>query len=145
MKVFTIGFTKKTAKEFFGKLRDSQVRSIIDVRLNNLSQLAAFAKRDDLKFFLDEICGIDYYHVEILAPTEKMLSQYKKKTISWDIYEQKFLDLIESRKIEQQIPDELLERACLLCSEHLPHKCHRRLVVEYLKDHGRKIDVQHLM
>lgn len=145
MTVFTIGFTKKSAQTFFEKLKTASVRRVIDVRLNNVSQLAAFAKRDDLAYFLKEICGIEYVHLPILAPTQEMLDSYKKHKGSWAAYEKQFLDLMESRKIEASLSDETLEGGCLLCSEHQPHKCHRRLVVEYLKDHGKSIDVKHLV
>ena len=145
MKVFTIGFTKKSARVFFENLKQSGAQRVIDVRLNNVSQLAAFAKRDDLEFFLREICGIGYLHLEYLAPTQNMLNRYKKEKGTWATYERDFLDLMESRRIEEVISDDILAGGCLLCSEHQPHKCHRRLVIEYLKDHGWDLDVSHLV
>lgn len=145
MTLFTIGFTKKSAQTFFEKLSDAGVRRVLDVRLNNVSQLAAFAKRDDLAYFLREICGIEYLHLPILAPTKEMLDAYKKHKGSWALYEKEFLDLMQARRVEKALSDEMLESGCLLCSEHQPHKCHRRLVVEYLQDHGKTIHVKHLV
>ena len=86
MKIFTIGFTKKSARTFFMKLRESGAQQVVDVRLNNVSQLAGFAKKDDLQFFLREICHMDYVHVPILAPTAEMLATYKKKKGEWSAY-----------------------------------------------------------
>lgn len=144
MKIYTIGFTKKSAETFFGLLREAQVRTLIDVRLNNISQLAGFAKRDDLKYFLDEICDIRYSHRVDLAPTQSMLDDYKKHDVSWAVYEDRFLKLMEHRRIEDTVPRELLDNAALLCSEDKPLQCHRRLVVEYLSRHWDDITIQHL-
>lgn len=144
MKVFTIGFTKKNARQFFETLRQSRAKRVVDVRLNNVSQLAGFAKRDDLKFFLKEMCGMDYVHTPDLAPTQEMLDEYKKLKGDWGTYEKRFLDLMEKRKIEERIPKEVIAEGCLLCSEDKPHHCHRRLVAEYLKQHWGDIDISHL-
>lgn len=144
MKVFTIGFTKKNARQFFETLRKSGTKRVVDVRLNNVSQLAGFAKRDDLKFFLKEVCDIDYVHVPDLAPTKEMLDEYKKLKGDWNIYEKRFLDLMEKRRIEERIPKEVIAEGCLLCSEDKPHHCHRRLVAEYLKQHWGDLDISHL-
>jgi len=144
MKVFTIGFTKKSARQFFETLRQSGVKRVVDVRLNNVSQLAGFAKRDDLKFFLKEVCGMDYVHTPDLAPTQEMLDEYKKLKGDWATYEKRFLDLMEKRKIEERIPKEVVAEGCLLCSEDKPHHCHRRLVAEYLKQHWGDLDISHL-
>jgi len=146
MSVYTIGFTKKNAKVFFNFLRESKITKLIDVRLNNVSQLAGFAKKDDLKFFLDELCnGAEYIHSPELAPTKEMLSAYKKGEISWEKYEKVFLNLMSERDIENKFEGDFFENACLLCSEHEPHLCHRRLVVEYLNTHWKsKLTVKHL-
>jgi uncharacterized protein (DUF488 family) len=144
MKVFTIGFTKKTAEQFFDALRQSGAKRVVDVRLNNISQLAGFAKKDDLAFFLKEICSMDYVHVPDLAPTQEMLDQYKKLGGDWPSYEARFLDLMQKRRIEQRIPKEVIAEGCLLCSEDKPHHCHRRLVAEYLKQCWGDIDISHL-
>lgn len=146
MKTYTIGFTQKNAQKFFTLIKRSQIARIVDVRLNNVSQLAGFAKRDDLKFFLSELCDADYIHVKELAPTKDILDAYKKKIITWEAYEDKFLNLISQRNIDRTVDKSLLDNGCLLCSEHKPHHCHRRLVVEYLKQQwDTDIEVVHLL
>jgi uncharacterized protein (DUF488 family) len=144
VKVFTIGFTKSTAERFFGRLQRAGVKKILDVRLNNVSQLAGFAKKDDLRYFLKAIGGIDYAHEPLLAPTQPLLDRYKKDGGDWADYERRFLSLMAERRIEQTVPRASLEGACLLCSEDKPHHCHRRLVVEYLKQSWGDLEVQHL-
>jgi len=144
MKVFTIGFTKKSARQFFDMLRNSGAKRVVDVRLNNVSQLAGFAKRDDLAFFLKEVCGMNYVHAPDLAPTQEMLDEYKKLKGDWDTYAKRFVDLMEKRKIEERIPKEVVAEGCLLCSEDKPHHCHRRLVAEYFKQHWGDLDISHL-
>ena len=143
MKIFTIGFTKTTAENFFSRIKTSGARKIVDVRLNNVSQLSGFAKRDDLKYFSRTICGIGYQHAPKLAPTKEILDAYKKHKGSWEDYEEKFLDLMAKRKIEE-VDSKNLDGACLLCSEDKPHHCHRRLVAEYLKNKWSDIDIVHL-
>lgn len=143
MKLFTIGFTKTTAENFFERIKRSGARAIVDVRLNNVSQLAGFAKRDDLKFFSKAICGLDYRHIPKLAPTKDILDKYKKNGGDWAEYENKFLDLMQTRHIEN-IDKEMLDGGCLLCSEDKPHHCHRRLVAEYLKRHWGSVEIVHL-
>ena len=143
MRIFTIGFTKTTAENFFSRLKSSGAKKIIDVRLKNVSQLAGFAKRDDLKYFGKAICGMDYQHLPALAPTQDILDAYKKYKGSWADYERKFLDLMAKRRIEE-IDREQLDGGCLLCSEDTPHHCHRRLVVEYLRDKWGDFEVEHL-
>jgi uncharacterized protein (DUF488 family) len=144
MKLFTIGFTKKTARRFFELLRGSGARRIVDVRLNNVSQLAGFAKKDDLTYFANAICGMDYVHLPALAPTQEMLDQYKKQRGDWNTYERQFLDLMRQRRIEDTVSKEAIADGCLLCSEDKPHHCHRRLVAEYLKQHWGDVDIKHL-
>jgi uncharacterized protein (DUF488 family) len=144
MTTFTIGFTKKSARQFFDLLRRSGAKRVVDVRLNNVSQLAGFAKKEDLAYFLKEICGIEYVHLPQLAPTRVMLDEYRKKTRDWSAYERRFLGLMEERKIEQAVPRDVIADGCLLCSEDKPHHCHRRLVVEYLKEHWGDVDIRHL-
>lgn len=143
MKLFTIGFTKTNAESFFGRLSRARVKRLIDVRLNNVSQLAGFAKRDDLKFFTRSICQIEYEHLPQMAPTQTMLDEYKKSKGSWATYAEKFLGLMASRKIEE-IDRSRLDGGCLLCSEDKPHHCHRRLVAEYLQQRWGNIEVEHL-
>lgn len=144
MRVFTVGFTKKSARRFFEMLRESGARRVVDVRLNNVSQLAGFAKKDDLAYFLKEICGMDYIHLPDLAPTQEMLDEYKKRGGDWEAYEAKFLALMKQRRIEEAISRETVADACLLCSEDRPDHCHRRLVAEYLKQHWGELDIAHL-
>lgn len=145
MKLFTIGFTKKSAEAFFTKLKRSGAKRILDVRLNNISQLAGFAKRNDLAFFLREICHMDYVHMAELAPTQDILDEYKKNKGDWAVYEQKFLELMRKREIEKRIDPALIADGCLLCSEDKPHHCHRRLVAEYLRSHWGDIEVVHIV
>ncbi len=143
-KLFTIGFTKKNAQTFFSKLRNIGVTKLIDIRLNNVSQLAGFAKRDDLIFFLNELCNCDYRYMPNFAPTKEILDAYKKKQIGWDEYVKRFSKLIKERKIENKITAAELNNACLLCSEPTPEHCHRRLVAEYLRDKFGDIEIRHL-
>ena len=144
MKLLTIGFTQKSARRFFELLRESGTKRIIDVRLNNWSQLAGFAKRDDLMYFL-ELQGMDYVHLpEELAPTKDMLDDYRKGRSNWKTYEDRFIKLMCERRIEETVPKEIIADGCLLCSEDKPHHCHRRLVAEYLKQHWGDIDIAHL-
>ena len=133
MEIYTIGFTKKTAAEFFESLKRHEIERLVDVRVNNTSQLAAFAKRDDLIYFLEELVGADYVHEPLLAPTRELLKAYRDGDLDWDSYEAAFMELMAERRIEDVIPTELFEkRTVLLCSEPTPERCHRRLVVEYL-------------
>ena len=144
MKLLTIGFTKKPAQRFFKLLRASGAKRVVDVRINNASQLAGFAKRDDLAWFLREICAMEYIHLPSLAPTKELLSDYRKGLIDWKAYESQFMELMRERKIEQVVDREVLHEGCLLCSEDQPHHCHRRLVAEYLNDRWDGVEVEHL-
>lgn len=145
MRIFTIGFTKKSAEQFFTKLRDSGAKRIVDVRLNNASQLAGFSKKNDLEFFLREICRMDYVHVPLLAPTQDLLDGYKKKIGQWLNYERDFLELMKSRQIEASISKDTIAESCLLCSEETPDYCHRRLVAEYLNQRWGDVEIIHLI
>jgi uncharacterized protein (DUF488 family) len=142
--LFTIGFTKKSAEKFFTKLSRSGVKRLIDVRLNNTSQLAGFAKKEDLAYFLKTICGIDYIHAPELAPTADILDAYKKHKGDWNVYERKFLDLMAQRQVEETVSKDLLDGGCLLCSEDTPHHCHRRLVAEYLNNKWGNVEIKHI-
>jgi len=144
MKIFTIGFTNKKAESFFENLRRAGVKRVVDVRLNNVSQLAGFSKRDDLKYFLRAIAHIEYVHRPDLAPTKDLLDAYKKHKGDWSTYEREFLDLMARRHIESAVPKELVDQSCLLCSEDKPHRCHRRLVAEYLQQHWGDVSIEHL-
>lgn len=145
MRVFTIGFTQKTAEQFFSNLKEAGVRRVVDVRLNNTSQLAGFSKRDDLIFFLQELAGIEYVHLPDLAPTKDILDVYKKHKGSWEVYEQEFLALMEKRRIDESIARDIIDQGCLLCSEHKPHHCHRRLVTDYLARKWGDVETTHLI
>ena len=144
MKIFTIGFTKKSAETFFTRLKSAGVKRLVDVRLNNVSQLAGFTKKDDLRYFTKAICSIDYVHLPDLAPTQDILDAYKKDRGDWSLYERQFLDLMRSRRVEERVSRELLDGGCLLCSEEKPDHCHRRLVAEYLKEKWGDIEIEHI-
>jgi uncharacterized protein (DUF488 family) len=144
MILYTIGFTKKNAEQFFTRLKQQGLVRLLDVRLNNVSQLAGFAKRDDLRFFLKEINGIDYLHMKELAPTKDILDAFKKNKGDWATYEQQFLTLMEERKIAERLAKEVVDGGCLLCSEATPEHCHRRLVAEYLSRSWGDLEIRHL-
>jgi uncharacterized protein (DUF488 family) len=143
--IATIGFTKTSARRFFDRLISAGVKVLYDVRLHNTSQLAGFAKADDLAYFLEKIGNIRYQHEPLLAPTDSMLKTFKRDKGDWGEYEQKFLTLMDERKIEERFDPSLFDHACLLCSEATPHHCHRRLVCEYLNGKwGGVLQVKHL-
>jgi len=143
LKLFTIGFTKRSAESFFTALKLAGVRRLVDIRLNNVSQLAGFTKKNDLRYFTREICGIEYVHLPQLAPTQDILDEYKKLKGTWPDYEHKFLKLMTERGIELTDKN-LLDGACLLCSEEKPRYCHRRLVAEYLREKWAGVEIIHL-
>ena len=143
--LYTIGFTKKNARQFFGLIQGSGVRKVLDTRLNNVSQLAGFTKKDDLAFFLEKLAGVSYEHALRLAPTDDILKSYKKGEISWDAYADAYNDLIHRRHVEDLFSADVLDGACLLCSEPTPHHCHRRLAAEFFQNHlGRGVEIVHL-
>ena len=145
MKIFTLGFTTKTAEQFFKFLEDAKPTSLIDVRLNNKSQLAGFTKSDDLAFFLRRILNIPYRHVLELAPTQPMLDKVRTQGQSWASYEKSFIRLMEKRAVQDTLSPAEMDGACLLCSEHEPDQCHRRLVAEYLQRHWKGVEIRHLV
>ncbi|MCC6629853.1 MAG: DUF488 domain-containing protein [Chloroflexi bacterium] len=142
--VFTIGFTQSSAEQFFTRLIDARVRRVVDVRLNNVSQLAGFSKRDDLAYFLRAIAGIEYVHLPELAPTQAMLDALKKHRGDWAAYERDFLHLMRERRIEATVARATIDGGCLLCSEATPEHCHRRLVAEYLQRAWGDVRIVHL-
>ncbi len=144
MNLYTIGFVKKSAEEFFSQLIKNNVKRVIDIRLNNKSQLAGYTKNRDLKYFLSTIGDIDYIHKVEFAPTKELLTSYKKKLTTWDDYEKKYNEILEERKILEDIDYALFDNACLLCSEPTAQNCHRRLLAEYLERHNKSINVVHL-
>jgi uncharacterized protein (DUF488 family) len=142
--IFTIGFTQKSAREFFELLQRAGAHRVIDIRLNNESQLAGFTKKEDLEYFLKAIAGIDYVHRPNLAPTKEILDSYKKKKLSWADYERQFLKLMTERRVESTINHNDLDKACLLCSEPNAERCHRKLVAEYLRAKWGNVEISHL-
>ncbi len=145
MEIYTIGFTKKSAAEFFDTLRRAGIRRLIDIRLKNSAQLAGFTKRDDLAYFLREICQAEYRHEPLLAPTPEMLERYRKRRGTWDEYERQFLRLMEQRHIDEALDPTLFAvPTVLLCSEPTAERCHRRLVVEFLRTRWKDVQPVHL-
>ena len=145
LRVATIGFTKSTAARFFGRLHAAGVKRVLDVRLNNTSQLAGFAKSADLVFFLDRLHGIDYRAEPLLAPTAELLRSYRKQKTGWDAFADGFGALMAERAVQDRIDPEALDGACLLCSEPTAHRCHRRLVCDYLNEKWNgSVQVEHL-
>ncbi len=145
MEIYSIGFTQKSASEFFGALKTHGIERLLDVRLNNTSQLAGFAKQADLAWFLGQICNCAYQHEPLLAPEQGMLDAYKKQKGSWDQYSEEFLTLMRSRNIESQIDKESFhQKTVLLCSEPTAENCHRRLVLEYLQQSWKDVIIHHL-
>lgn len=140
MTIFTIGFTQKSAQDFFTRLTQPGLKRVVDVRLNNVSQLAGFAKKSDLEYFLRSISKLDYVHLAELAPTQELLDSYKKKNGDWEHYAESFLALLRERRVESDVSKDILDGGCLLCSEDTPEHCHRRLVAEYFQQiHGGEI------
>ena len=145
MEIYSIGFTQKSAGEFFGTLKAHGIERLLDVRLNNTSQLAGFAKQADLAYFLREICNCAYEHEPLLAPEQGMLDAYKKKKGNWDDYAESFLALIRARKVETAISKKsFAKKTVLLCSEATAEHCHRRLVLEYLQEKWGGVTIRHL-
>ena len=144
MIIYTIGFTKKSAKEFFNKLIINKIKTVIDIRLNNTSQLAGYAKKEDLVYFLREIGNIGYVHRMEFAPSEEILKDYKNKKIGWIDYEKKYIELLNNRKILEKIKISDFDQACLLCSESMPEQCHRKLLADYFSSSFNDVEIKHL-
>jgi uncharacterized protein (DUF488 family) len=145
MTLFTIGFTRKTAEQFFEKIKSVGIKRVVDIRLKNTSQLAGFAKSEDLAYFLKKIGDIDYVHIPELAPDKELLELIKKKNGSWTAYETGYTDLLTARKIDGKfLKGALNDRDCLLCSEHTPERCHRRIIAERFKSINDQAIVVHL-
>ncbi len=145
--LYTIGFTKKSAKEFFEALRFRSVEVLVDTRINNVSQLAGFTKSDDLKYFLKAIGNIDYIYRPDFAPTKELLKEWRDGTISWEQYEEQYMSIQEKRGTYKNfLADfEKYEKICILCSEATPEHCHRRLLAEKLeKEFPNDIKVIHI-
>ena len=144
VKVFTIGYAGKNARDFFTILKQANISKVIDVRLYNTSQLAGFTKKQDIEYFLETIAGASYIHLPIMAPTKQLLNDYKKGLISWQQYETQFKTIIARRQIEKHITPQDMDMACFLCSEAKADNCHRRLVAEYLAGLWSNISIIHL-
>ena len=146
IRVYTIGFTKKSAEEFFGKVCRVGVRRVVDVRLQNVSQLTGFSKRDDLAYFLRTIGGVEYAHMPSLAPSKELFDAIKKQGLDWESYERRFNELMRERKIEESVSRDVIDGACLLCTEETPERCHRRLVAEYLREQWKPdvVEITHI-
>ena len=145
IQLFTIGFAKTSAEYFFTSLKKAGVKKLVDIRLNNTSQLAGFTKKEDLIFFLREVAGIEYLHLPEMAPTQEMLDLYKKHKGSWEVYEKEFNELIARRSIEKLLSKDDAMFGCLLCSEKKPHQCHRKLVAEYLQKYWSDLETRHIV
>jgi uncharacterized protein (DUF488 family) len=145
MTLFTIGFTQKTAEVFFLTLINAGVKRVVDIRLNNTSQLAGFTKKDDFIYFLKTIGGIKYLHIPELAPTRDLMESFKKKKGSWDAYEDGYSMLLSERKADESFLRKTLKNGdCLLCSESTPEHCHRRIVAEKFQSVTNNVDIVHL-
>jgi uncharacterized protein (DUF488 family) len=143
MKVFTIGYTQKTAEQFFTILRNPDILRVVDIRLSNNSLYAGYTKKDSLEYFLREICNIDYLHRLDLAPTKELFADYKS-THDWPTYEAGLIQLFHQRDIVNTFPEDLLDGSCYLCAEPTADQCHRRLVVECLKNRWADLEIVHL-
>lgn len=146
IKLYTIGFTKKSAERFFTLLKNAGVSKIVDIRLNNASQLAGFAKGSDLQFFVKNILGANYVHLPDLAPTKELLKSYQDKETTWAEYVHVFSEILKKRHIKERYKIEDFDNSCFLCTEDTPEQCHRRLVAEYLRDANpdKEIKILHL-
>ena len=143
--LFTIGFTKKSAEEFFNLLISNRVERIVDIRINNSSQLSRFAKAEDLQYFAKAIGNIDYLYRTDFAPTIDLMKKIRKNEMSWEEYEVEYLNFLDMRKIAKKVNVEEFNNNCFLCSEHTPEKCHRRLLVEYFQKLNNDVKIIHLM
>lgn len=140
----TIGFSKKNLRKFIELLESNNVEKLVDTRLNNTSQLSGYSKKDDLEYVM-ELRNIEYVHEPILAPTDDILKSYKKKEITWETYEKRYIDLLIERNIKDKIGEIVGNKTiCLLCSEHKPHHCHRRLLAEYINKYCQEVNIIHL-
>jgi uncharacterized protein (DUF488 family) len=143
--VYTIGFSKKTAPQFFGALRDAGIKRCVDVRISNTSQLAGFTKQTDLRFFLEELCGAAYVAEPLLAPTLDLMRGFRKGRVGWEDYARSYRGLLAERRIEATLDRHVFDvPTVLLCVEATPEHCHRRLVVDYLQEKWGDLTVEHL-
>lgn len=146
IKLYTIGFTKKSAEYFFNLLRNNGVKRLVDVRISNSSQLAGFAKGKDLEFFVKEICHIPYQHIVDFAPSKDLLDRWHNEKVTWDEYEKIYIKMLQDREIIRKFGVTTFDGACFLCSEDTPEQCHRRLLVEFMKKNcTEKVEIIHLI
>ena len=146
MQVTTIGFTQKSAKRFFTLLKEAEVKTVLDVRLNNTSQLAGFSKKPDLEFFLSSMLDINYIDLRELTPERDHLKRYQSGDLSWDDYASAYIEVLAKRRVESNLDITIFDGACLLCSEHTPDRCHRRLAGEYLNSRwSNRLSIEHLL
>ena len=144
--LYTIGFTKKSAEQFFNLLKDNNVKQLVDVRISNSSQLAGFAKGKDLEFFVKEICHIPYRHITDFAPSKELLDLWHKQEVTWEEYEKTYIQLLKERNVLRDYGVKSFDGSCFLCSEDTPEQCHRRLLAEYLQEHSKeKVTIVHLI
>lgn len=146
MILYTVGFTQKSAERFFELIKANKIEILVDIRLNNKSQLAGFTKGDDLKYFLEQICACEYKHCIEYAPTKEILDDYKKKIITWDEYVTKYIPLMKKRNAVSKFIEQfsIFDSVCLLCSEPTPDYCHRRLLAEMIAEGFSDITIKHL-
>jgi len=145
VEIYTVGFAGKTAEAFFGVLKRAGVRRVADVRLRPNGGLSLFARGTDLPFLLRELCGAEYVHVPLLAPTKEILKDYRKKKTGWPEYERRYRALLDERDAAGKLNRALFAvPAALLCSEASADQCHRRLAAEYLRSHWQGVAVTHL-
>lgn len=140
--LYTIGFTKKNAKKFFTLLKNAGVKQLVDIRINNSSQLAGFAKGTDLDYFMEEICGASYTHIVDFAPTKELLKDYQNKVIDWNGYTKVFNALLTDRHVATRYSVEDFDKVCFLCTEDTPEQCHRRLVAEFFVKQNPEKDIR---
>jgi uncharacterized protein (DUF488 family) len=145
VEIATIGFTKSSAESFFGRVTASGIRRLGDVRLRNTSQLAGFAKKDDLAYFLARLCGAEYVELPLLAPEDHTLDAYRGGTLPWAEYERRYIALLDGRNVTRTfIRSEWEPGIVFLCSEDQPDRCHRRLAAEYFEAAWADISIRHL-
>ena len=149
VKLYTVGFTKKSAREFFEDLlAPSCARRVLDIRARPSSQLSGFAKVSksggDFQFLLRRLCDMDYVHVPELAPSDRLLNEYRANELSWDAYSEQYINGLTEQQVEALLDRDLFNEAVLLCSEASPERCHRRHAAEYLQRHWVDIEIVHL-
>ena len=142
MILYTIGYSQKTAEEFFALLRDAGVKRVVDIRRHNTNQLAGFTKQSDLPWFLDTIAGIGYTHELRLAPSEELMHAYRKEGLPFEDFAKQLTEQFGDTHRELDPKD--FADAALLCSEADPSECHRSVAADYLAKHWEGVEVTHL-